>query len=106
MLMGATVIPGSLLADETSVDTADVYLKNCSICHGDKGDAQTRARSGMNPKPRDFTTAEAALELTRKRMIKSVTDGRPGTAMVGHKGRLSEDQIISLVHLFSDFLTK
>ena len=87
----------SLSAAQTSKTVADIYLKNCSICHGDKGDAQTRARSGMSPKPRDFTTAEAAMELTRERMIKSVTDGRPGTAMVGHKGRLSEKQIASLV---------
>lgn len=87
----------SVFAAEASKDIEGIYLKNCSICHGDKGDAQTRARSGMRPKPRDFTTAEAAMELTRDRMILSVTNGRPGTAMVGHKGRLSEEQIASLV---------
>lgn len=78
-------------------DIAALYLKNCSICHGDKGDANTRAQSGMFPKPRDFTTAEAAIELTRERMIDSVTNGRPGTAMVAHKKRLSEQQIADLV---------
>ncbi len=97
ILMGGAIVSASLSASEASKTVADVYLKNCSICHGDKGDAQTRARSGMRPKPRDFTTAEAAMELTRERMIKSVTDGRPGTAMVGHKGRLSEKQIVALV---------
>jgi mono/diheme cytochrome c family protein len=78
-------------------DIAALYLKNCSICHGDKGDANTRAQSGLFPKPRDFTTAEAAIELTRERMIDSVTNGRPGTAMVAHKKRLSEQQIADLV---------
>jgi len=78
-------------------DIAALYLKNCSICHGDEGDANTRAQSGMYPAPRDFTTAEAAIELTRERMIKSVTDGRPGTTMVAHKKRLSEQQIADLV---------
>ncbi|MBL1277501.1 MAG: c-type cytochrome [Ectothiorhodospiraceae bacterium] len=82
---------------ETNKSIAALYLKNCAICHGDSGDAKTRARSGMSPKPRDFTTAQAAIELTRERMIKSVTDGRPGTAMVGHKGRLSPQQIDDLV---------
>lgn len=77
-------------------DVAELYLKNCSICHGDRGDAQTRT-TGMDPRPRDFTTAEAAMELTRERMIDAVTNGRPGTAMVAHKGRLSEEQIASLV---------
>ncbi len=78
-------------------DVAALYLKNCSICHGDKGDANTRAQSGMFPKPRDFTTAEAAIELTRERMIKSVTEGRPGTAMVSHKKKLTAQQIEDLV---------
>lgn len=78
-------------------DAAELYLKNCSICHGEKGDANTQARSGMFPKPRNFTTAEAAIELTRDRMIKSVTEGRPGTAMVAHKKRLTEQQIEQLV---------
>ena len=84
---------------------AAVYLKNCSICHGDNGDANTRAQSGMFPKPRDFTTAQAAIELTRERMIKSVTEGRPGTAMVGHKGRLTPQQIEGLVdYIRSNFM--
>ncbi|NOX75572.1 MAG: c-type cytochrome [Gammaproteobacteria bacterium] len=74
-----------------------LYQKYCSICHGDKGNAQTRARSGMTPKPRDFSSAKAAIELTRERMIKAVTEGRPGTAMVGHKRVLSEEQIAGIV---------
>lgn len=95
--LSGAMMPNLLFAAEAGVGVADLYLKNCSICHGDKGDARTRARSGMTPKPRDFTTSEAAMELTRERMIISVTHGRPGTAMVGHKGRLSTDQIAALV---------
>jgi len=95
-LSGASVaVAGETENDEKTM--AALYLKNCSICHGDNGDANTRAQSGMFPKPRDFTTAEAAIELTRERMIKSVTEGRPGTAMVGHKRRLSPQQIEGLV---------
>ncbi len=74
-----------------------LYQKYCSICHGDLGKAQTRARSGMNPKPRDFSSAQAAIELTRERMIQAVADGRPGTAMVAHKRVLSEEQIAGIV---------
>ena len=93
------------MVDKKDKDIAALYLKNCSICHGDEGDANTRAQSGMYPKPRDFTTAEAAIELTRERMIKSVTDGRPGTTMVAHKKRLSEQQIADLVdYIRSNFM--
>ena len=90
---------------EDKKDVASLYLKNCSICHGDEGDANTRAQSGMYPVPRDFTTAEAAIELTRERMIKSVADGRPGTTMVAHKERLSEQEIADLVdYIRSNFM--
>lgn len=98
---GSAWISGQSIAADTDIvdvkqEVAELYLKNCSICHGDRGNGQTRT-TGMDPRPRDFTTAEAAMELTRDRMIDSVTNGRPGTAMVAHKGRLSEEQIAALV---------
>jgi mono/diheme cytochrome c family protein len=79
------------------MDVGQLYTKHCSICHGDNGDGNSRARGGMDPKPRDFTSPQAAMELTRKRMINSVTHGRPGTAMMAHEGRLSTEQIAALV---------
>lgn len=85
------------MARDSNMDTAKLYQKYCATCHGDEGNGQTRARAGLNPKPRDFTTAEAAMELTRQRMIDSVTNGRPGTAMIAHKEVLSKTQIASLV---------
>ena len=101
LLLGGFGLAATAVAEESKVDKkktiAALYLKNCSICHGDNGDGDTRARAGMSPQPRNFTTAQAAIELTRERMIRSVTEGRPGTAMVGHKGRLTPRQIEDLV---------
>lgn len=103
LLTGIVVFPfllalaGMVSAAEKPIDAAALYLKQCSICHGDKGNADTRAQSGLNPPPRDFTTAEAAMELTRERMIDAVANGRPDTAMVAHKGRLSDAEIAAIV---------
>lgn len=99
LLLNSGIVQAAESSADTkaSMDMAALYLKNCSICHGDKGDANTRAQSGLFPKPRDFTTLQAAMELTRERMIRSVTEGRPGTAMMAHKGRLTEQQIAGLV---------
>lgn len=76
---------------------AYVYQNYCSVCHGDKGDGQSRAKNGLNPPPRNYTTPEAAAELTRERMIHSVTHGRPGTAMIAWGAELSGAEIEGVV---------
>jgi mono/diheme cytochrome c family protein len=74
-----------------------MYKDNCSACHGEHGDGKSRAEFGLNPPPRDFTTPQAREELSRERMITSVTYGRPGTAMVGWGKRLQADEIAGIV---------
>lgn len=76
---------------------AFIFHNYCSVCHGDKGDGQTRARNGLVPPPRNYTTPEAAVELTRERMINSVTHGRPGTAMIAWGSELSGKEIEGVV---------
>jgi cbb3-type cytochrome c oxidase subunit III len=75
------------------MDGAKLYKEYCLVCHGDKGDGNTRVRRGLSSPPRDFTTARAHRELSRERMINSVAHGRPGTAMMAFEDRLNEDQI-------------
>ena len=74
-----------------------IYVDNCSACHGDKGKSAVWAQNGLVPPPRNFTTAQAKMELSRERMINSVTNGRPGTAMMSFAKRLSENDIVLVV---------
>jgi mono/diheme cytochrome c family protein len=76
---------------------AALYHNYCSVCHGDQGDGQSRARNSLKPSPRDFTTPQSAQELTRDRMIAAVKTGVPGSAMVGWQSQLSDDQIAKVV---------
>lgn len=76
---------------------AYIYHNYCSVCHGDKGDGQSRAKEGLDPSPRNYTTPEAAVELSRERMIDSVTHGRPGTAMIAWGSELSGPEIEGVV---------
>ncbi|WP_420477002.1 c-type cytochrome [Noviherbaspirillum sp. ST9] len=57
-----------------------VYNFRCYFCHGYSGDAKTLASTYLSPRPRDFTKVSPA-ELSRERMLETITHGRPGTAM-------------------------
>jgi mono/diheme cytochrome c family protein len=81
---------------------AALYHNYCSVCHGDNGDGQSRARGSLNPPPRDFTTAQSLQELTRDRMLAAVKGGVPGTAMVAWKRQLNDAQIAAVVDYVRD----
>ena len=100
----ATLVPQAAWAE--AAGGAVLYQRHCSVCHGDKGTTAIWAKSGLRPQPRDFTTAEARKELTQQRMIASVTNGRPGTAMQPHKDLLSKKQIQDYVVLYCENLAK
>ena len=82
-----------------------LYHSYCSVCHGDQGNGQSRARASLNPPPSDFTNPANREAFTRERMIASVREGRPGTAMVGWKTQLSDTQIAAVVdHVRATFM--
>lgn len=88
-----------------SQDGARLYKKHCAACHGDRGSGAQWTQYTLNPPPRDFTAAAAQQELSRERMLTSVTYGRPGTAMMSFKKRLTAEQIASVVdYIRHDFM--
>lgn len=93
----STALPLAAHADDVQPDAAELYHDYCSVCHGDRGDGRSRARQGLIPPPRDFSAPGAAEQMPRERMIDSVLNGRPGTAMVGWKTRLSAQQAAAIV---------
>lgn len=73
-----------------------LYAQNCSVCHGDRGQGSTLPVGGPVP-PRDLASPQSRVELSRERMISSVTNGRPGTAMAAFSNRLSGQDIEAVV---------
>ena len=73
-----------------------IYAQNCIACHGAQGQGSNLPIGGSLP-ARDLASPQARAELTRERMISSVTSGRPGTAMAGFGGRLSGPDIEAVV---------
>ncbi|MBI4829747.1 MAG: c-type cytochrome [Nitrospinae bacterium] len=74
-----------------------LYHRNCSVCHGDRGDGASAAAQGLRKKPRDFTSEKARKELSRDRMIFAATYGVPDTPMAGFGKKLSQSQIATIV---------
>ena len=74
-----------------------IYAETCQVCHGERGDGQTFVANALNPPPRNFTAETSKKELTRARMMKSVANGRPGTAMMPWKNNLSAEEISATV---------
>jgi len=73
---------------------ADVlYHEFCSVCHGDRGDGNSKAMKSLNPPPRDLTKVGA---MPREYLLHVITNGKPGTAMVGYKTRLNAEQLGAL----------
>ncbi len=73
-----------------------IYAQNCITCHGPQGQGSSLPIGGSKP-ARDLASPQARAELTRERMVGSVTLGRPGTAMAGYGGRLPASDIDAVV---------
>jgi cbb3-type cytochrome c oxidase subunit III len=89
-------VSGGAAADAT-IDAAGIYAESCSVCHGDDGRGAVWGQASLATPPRNFRTEESRRELTRERMIASVTAGRPGTPMPGFGTQLSIEQITAVV---------
>ncbi|OGS92247.1 MAG: hypothetical protein A2Z95_01165 [Gallionellales bacterium GWA2_60_18] len=81
------------------IKPAVIYHNYCSVCHGDRGDGNSRAKGSLEPPPRDFTKAG---ELTREAMVVFVAEGKPGTAMMAWKTQLSAKEIEAVVDYIRD----
>ena len=85
------------IASETAEESRRLYAENCSVCHGDDGRGAKWTLRNMNPAPRNFTLPEAARDLDRNYMLKTVTYGKANTAMPGFDTQLSTEQIAKIV---------
>lgn len=93
IILTSTTIPINAQSEESTIDAAGLYHDFCSVCHGDKGDGKSHAMQGLNPPPRDFTSPQSSVELSKERIAHAIREGVPNTAMTAWKTRLNEEQI-------------
>jgi mono/diheme cytochrome c family protein len=103
-ILGFIIFSLSTIAASHHVPTSnialggEIYHGRCEACHGNLGDGKTFAANALFPPPRNFTKKSMRTELSLKRMIRSVTKGRPNTAMMPWENILSEQEILSVVN--------
>jgi ubiquinol-cytochrome c reductase cytochrome b subunit len=71
-----------------------LYRQYCLICHG--ADGQGSQMKASMPTIRDFTNTAWQTEASNQQIMVSILDGR-GTLMPAFRGRVTEDQVQSLV---------
>ena len=85
------------------------YLKNCSQCHGEKGDGEGYATPHLLPKPRNFTTAKFKVRTTpsgalptHQDLVSIIRRGMPYTSMPAWPN-LSDQEVSDLAHFIKTF---
>ena len=103
-ILGFLILSLSTIAASHHIPTSDIalgkkiYHERCEVCHGNLGDGKTFAANALFPPPKNFTSKSTKTELPFKRMIRSVTKGRPNTAMMPWETVLSKQEILSVVN--------
>ena len=58
-----------------------VFLMNCAICHGTRGDGLGERREGLVGHPRDFTNPSWRASTSPRRVVHVIREGRAQTSM-------------------------
>jgi len=85
-------LPNKLLS---TVETAQLFQKHCSTCHGVSGEGDGLIASELTPAPTDFTDYERAVNRSLMGMYDAISEGIEGTAMSSFN-QLNEQQRWSL----------
>ena len=107
-ILGYLILTGNTIAANHPIPNSNIalgkkiYHDHCKVCHGDRGDGKTFAANVLFPPPKNFASKNTKAELTRTRMVRSITQGRPDTAMMPWKNVLSEQE----VHLVVSYIRK
>lgn len=88
---------GKSIVSHSGSTGKSIYALTCSVCHGEDGAGAVWGQTSLNPPPVNFRLQDHTRDLPRERMIHSVSNGRPGTAMTAFKTQLSQDDIESVV---------
>lgn len=92
----------SQMADVMDDETVDLYKENCMICHKDTGKAGKMTMAGKTIDPADLTSARIKSKSDEK-LLSEIKEGMPEDGMPAFKGKLSDDEIKSIIQRIRKF---
>jgi mono/diheme cytochrome c family protein len=79
------------LGPEAAAAGADVFRANCESCHGPQGHGDGVAGQSLDPRPKNLADLQAIVG--DDYLFWRIYEGKPGTAMIGWNGILTDEQI-------------
>jgi len=86
-----------------------LYIKNCSQCHGEKGDGEGYAAVHLRPRPRNFTTAKFKIRTTpngalpmHQDLVNIIRHGMPYTSMPAWPN-FSDSEVSDIAYFLTTF---
>ena len=68
-----------------------LYERHCMDCHGPEGRGDGKQALSLSPRPGNLISAQTSAKSDQD-LLKIIASGRPRTAMVGWKDRLSDEE--------------
>ena len=89
------VIPDAMTAEQSRGML--LYQANCAFCHAPDGTAKNWIGSFLEPRPRDFTSADFSLHKAPEAFREIVKHGIPNSSMPAWRHVLSDEEIDAIV---------
>lgn len=83
------------LGAQAVAEGAKIFDVNCKTCHGTQGHGDGPASAALNPAPKNI--AELQETVGDDYLFWRISSGKDGTAMIGWKGILSDEQIWQVI---------
>ena len=94
------IFSGFMIAEPSGINANEVqgiqvFTTHCIVCHGEKGNGKGPAAASLKPKPRNFKKGLKSFKYgtTLADVVKTISNGSPGTAMPPFKSVLNPEQL-------------
>ncbi|MGB5808975.1 MAG: cytochrome c [Polyangiales bacterium] len=68
-------------AKDPAAEAAEIFQARCVTCHGPNGKGDGPGSAALNPKPRDYTSAEWQKSVTDENIAKIIVGGGPAVGL-------------------------